>query len=276
MASRRGTLLLWTMIFLAVPCLSGIRAQTSDEVTVPQQQELSSPNINQVELTADSARTLYRPFLEMQKRGQRRRSSDPRRSSERGAARHLRQKSRGCETAWFQGSRTDQDVRQRRAWRPSCARSGCRLSGHRSPTSKGRAVPQAWTRPSRAPDGRPTISPSPGALGDRLGERSTAFLPRWTIQAGWVSRFRHMAPRDASSARIRHEEALIRTLRLWGIECRCDDQAPVGSDQAWQWLRRSHFARAASPEEVGTGGSPVSTSRPRRRSSSKKAATPAT
>ena len=66
MASRRGTLLLWTMIFLAVPCLSGIRAQTSDEVTVPQQQELSSPNINQVELTADSARRSIDTFLEMQ------------------------------------------------------------------------------------------------------------------------------------------------------------------------------------------------------------------
>ena len=66
MASRCGTLLLWTMIFLAVPCLSGIRAQTTDEGTVPQQQELASPNVNQVELTADSARRSIDTFLEMQ------------------------------------------------------------------------------------------------------------------------------------------------------------------------------------------------------------------
>src|SRR6476660_1606243 len=66
MASRCGTLLLLTMISLSVPCLSGIHAQTSDEVTPPQQQELSSPNINQVPLTADNARRAIDTFLEMQ------------------------------------------------------------------------------------------------------------------------------------------------------------------------------------------------------------------
>src|SRR5215470_14713245 len=66
MASRCGTLLLWTMIFFGLPWLSGVRAQTGEEVAAPKQEELAVPNVAQVELTADTARRAIDTFLELQ------------------------------------------------------------------------------------------------------------------------------------------------------------------------------------------------------------------
>jgi hypothetical protein len=66
MAIRCGALLLSTMILLALPWLGELKAQTSDEGTVPQQQELSAPPATQVELTADAARRAIDTFLEVQ------------------------------------------------------------------------------------------------------------------------------------------------------------------------------------------------------------------
>jgi len=56
MASRCGALLLSTMILLCLPHLSMVRAQTGEEETAPKQEEVVSPNLNQVELTAETAR----------------------------------------------------------------------------------------------------------------------------------------------------------------------------------------------------------------------------
>ena len=66
MAIRCGALLLSTMIFLALPLLGEVKAQTSDGGAVPQQQELSVPSAVQVELTADAARRAIDTFLEVQ------------------------------------------------------------------------------------------------------------------------------------------------------------------------------------------------------------------
>jgi hypothetical protein len=66
MASRCAALLLSTMIFVALPWLSGVHAQSNEEVTAPKQQALSAPNVSQVELTADTAHRAIDTFLEMQ------------------------------------------------------------------------------------------------------------------------------------------------------------------------------------------------------------------
>lgn len=66
MASRCGALLLSTMILLCLPHLSMVRAQTGEEETAPKQEEVVSPNLNQVELTAETARRAIDTFLEMQ------------------------------------------------------------------------------------------------------------------------------------------------------------------------------------------------------------------
>jgi hypothetical protein len=66
MAIRCGALLLSTMIFLALPLLGEVKAQTSDGGAVPQQQEFSVPPAVQVELTADAARRAIDTFLEVQ------------------------------------------------------------------------------------------------------------------------------------------------------------------------------------------------------------------
>jgi hypothetical protein len=68
MAIRCGALLLSTMILLALPWLGDLKAQTSNEETVPQQQEQSAPPAIQVELTADAARRAIDTFLEVQEK----------------------------------------------------------------------------------------------------------------------------------------------------------------------------------------------------------------
>lgn len=66
MAIRCGVLLLSTVIFLALPWLGEVKAQTSDEGSAPQQQEPTAAPAPQVELTADMARRAVDTFLEVQ------------------------------------------------------------------------------------------------------------------------------------------------------------------------------------------------------------------
>jgi hypothetical protein len=66
MAIRCGALLLSTVIFLALPWLGEVKAQTSDEGSAPQQQEPTAAPAPQVELTADMARRAIDTYLEVQ------------------------------------------------------------------------------------------------------------------------------------------------------------------------------------------------------------------
>ena len=65
MAFRCGALLLSTVIFLALPWLGAVQAQTSDDGSVAHQQEPAAAPAPQVELTADTARRAIDTFLEV-------------------------------------------------------------------------------------------------------------------------------------------------------------------------------------------------------------------